>query len=76
MNFTGRLGTHDGINLAGAIDATAPDLRLLAKWLGSDVRGNAGLKNFSLAGAMDLRGAVFNLAKATSLWTAWLRMAT
>ena len=64
VNFTGRLATQDGLNLAGAIDATAPDLRLLAKWLGSDVKGNAGLKNFSLAGAMDSKGAVFNLAKA------------
>jgi AsmA protein len=65
VNFTGRLATHDGLNLAGAIDATAPDLRHLAKWLGSDVTGNAGLKNFSLAGALDSNGAVFNLAKAS-----------
>ena len=64
VNFTGRLATHDGLNLAGAIDATAPDLRHLAKWLGSDVKGNAGLKNFSLAGALDSTGAVFNLSKA------------
>jgi AsmA protein len=65
VNFTGRLATHDGLNLAGAIDATAPDLRHLAKWLDSDVTGNAGLKNFSLAGALDSRGAVFNLTKAS-----------
>ena len=65
VNFTGRLGTHDGLNLAGAIDATAPDLRHLAKWLGSEVTGNAGLKNFSLAGALDSKGAVFNLTKAS-----------
>lgn len=65
VNFTGRLATHDGLNLAGAIDATAPDLRHLAKWLGSDVTGNAGLKNFSLAGALDSKGAVFNLTKAS-----------
>jgi AsmA protein len=65
VNFTGRLATHDGLNLAGAIDATAPDLRHLAKWLGSDVTGNAGLKNFSLAGALDSKGAVFNLNKAS-----------
>jgi AsmA protein len=65
VNFTGRLATHDGLNLAGAIDATTPDLRLLAKWLGSDVTGNAGLKNFSLAGALDSKGAVFNLSKAS-----------
>ena len=65
VNFTGRLAMHEGLNLAGAIDATAPDLRLLAKWLGSDVTGNAGLKNFSLAGALDSKGAVFNLSKAS-----------
>jgi AsmA protein len=65
VNFTGRLATHDGLNLAGAIDAAAPDLRQLAKWLGSDVTGSAGLKNFSLAGALDSKGAVFNLSKAS-----------
>jgi AsmA protein len=65
VNFNGRLGTQDGLNLAGAIDATAPDLRRLVKWLGSDVTGNAGLKNFSLAGALDSKGAVFNLTKAS-----------
>ncbi len=65
VNFTGRLATHDGLNLAGAIDATSPDLRHLAKWLGSAITGNAGLKNFSLAGALDSKGAVFNLAKAS-----------
>jgi len=65
VNFTGRLATHDGLNLAGAIDATSPDLRHLAKWLGSAITGNAGLKNFSLAGALDSKGAVFNLVKAS-----------
>lgn len=65
VNFTGRLRTHEGLNLAGAIDATAPDLRHLVKWLGSEITGNAGLKNFSLAGALDSRGAVFNLTKAS-----------
>jgi AsmA protein len=65
VNFTGRLAAHEGLNLAGSIDATAPDLRHLAKWLGSEVTGNAGLKNFSLAGALDSKGAVFSLAKAS-----------
>ncbi len=65
VNFTGRLATQDGLSLAGAIDATAPDLRHLAKWLGADITGNAGLKNFSLAGALDSKGAVFNLTKAS-----------
>ena len=65
VNFTGRLATPDGLNLAGAIDATSPDLRQLAKWLGSEIKGNAGLKNFSLAGALDSKGAVFNLSKAS-----------
>ena len=63
VNFTGRLATREGINLAGAIDATSPDLRQLAKWLGSEIAGSTGLKNFSLAGALDSKGAVFNLSK-------------
>ena len=65
VNFTGRLATQEGLNLAGAIDATSPDLRQLSKWLGSEITGNTGLKNFSLAGALDSKGAVFNLAKAS-----------
>ena len=65
VNFTGRLSTRDGIGLAGAIDATAPDLRQLSKWLGSEIGGNAGLKNFSLAGALDSKNAAFNLTKAS-----------
>jgi AsmA protein len=64
-NFTGRLATPEGLSLAGAIDATSPDLRQLSKWLGSEIVGNAGLKNFSLAGALDSRRAVFSLTKAS-----------
>jgi AsmA protein len=64
-NFTGRLATPEGLSLAGAIDATSPDLRQLSKWLGSEIVGNAGLKNFSLAGALDSRRAVFSLSKAS-----------
>ena len=64
VNFTGRLATGQGLSLAGAIDATSPDLRQLAKWLGSEIKGNAGLKNFSLAGALDSKGVVFTLSKA------------
>ena len=65
VNFTGRLATAEKLSLAGAIDATSPDLRLLAKWMGSEIRGKTGLKNFSLAGALDSKGVVFNLAKAS-----------
>ena len=65
VNFTGRLSTAEKLNLAGAIDATSSDLRLLAKWLGSEIYGSTGLKNFSLAGALDSKGVVFNLAKAS-----------
>jgi AsmA protein len=64
-NFTGRLATPEGLSLAGAIDATSPDLRQFSKWLGSEIVGNAGLKNFSLAGALDSKRAVFNLANAS-----------
>ncbi|HLA03358.1 MAG TPA: AsmA-like C-terminal region-containing protein, partial [Aestuariivirga sp.] len=65
VNFTGRLSTAEKLNLAGAVDATSPDLRLLAKWLGSEIKGSTGLKNFSLAGALDSKGVVFSLAKAS-----------
>lgn len=65
VNFTGRLSTTEKLNLAGAIDATSPDLRQLAKWLGSEIKGSSGLKNFSLAGALDSKGVVFNLTKAS-----------
>ena len=65
VNFTGRLATAEKLNLAGAIDATSPDLRLLAKWLGSEISGTTGLKNFSLAGALDSKGVEFNLSKAS-----------
>ena len=65
VNFTGRLATVEKLNLAGAIDATSPDLRLLAKWLGSEISGTTGLKNFSLAGALDSKGVEFNLSKAS-----------
>lgn len=65
VNFTGRLATAEKLGLAGAIDATSPDLRLLAKWMGSEIKGSTGLKNFSLAGALDSKGVVFNLAKAS-----------
>ena len=65
VNFTGRLATREGITLAGAIDASSPDLRQLAKWLGPEIAGNTGLKNFSLAGALDSKRAVFNLTKAS-----------
>ena len=54
-----------GSTLRAQLTPRAPDLRHLAKWLGSDITGNAGLKNFSLAGALDSKGAVFNLAKAS-----------
>ena len=65
VNFTGRLATTEKLNLAGAIDATSPDLRLLAKWLSSEIKGGTGLKNFSLAGAVDAKGVIFNLSKAS-----------
>jgi AsmA protein len=64
-NFTGRLATPEGLSLAGAVDATSPDLRQLSKWLGSEIEGNSGLKNFSLAGALESKRAVFNLTKAS-----------
>ncbi|MGB9141437.1 MAG: AsmA family protein [Aestuariivirga sp.] len=64
VNFTGRMTTHGGLGLAGAIDSTSPDIHALSKWLGSEIGGTVGLKNFSLSGDLNSTGAVFNLAKA------------
>jgi AsmA protein len=65
LNFDGRVGTRDALNLAGTMEATAPDLRALSKWLGSEIGGKAGLKNFSLAAGVDSLASVINLRKAT-----------
>jgi AsmA protein len=64
LNFSGRLGTHNSLALVGTVDASSPDLRALAKWLGNTMGGDAGLKKFSLTSAVDSSGSVFNLSKA------------
>ncbi len=65
LNFDGRLGTRNSLNLVGTLSAASPDLRLLSKWLGNEIGGKAGLKNFTLAGALDLLGPAARLSKAT-----------
>ncbi len=57
-----RLG--DGLNLAGNLDVTAPDLRKLAQWAGVQIDGNAGLKQFSAKAGIDLAGQTLKLNKA------------
>lgn len=57
-----RLG--DGLNLAGNIDVTAPDLRKLAQWSGVQIGGKAGLKQFSAKAGIDLAGQTVKLNKA------------
>ena len=77
VNFTGRLATHDGLNLAGAIDATAPDLRHLAKWLGSDDHGKCRPQEFFAGRRPGFKGRGFQSEPRRALpWTAWLRLAT
>lgn len=56
---------EDGLNLAGNIDVTAPDLRKLAQWGGVRIDGTAGLKQFSATAAIDLAGQTVKLTRAT-----------
>ncbi len=65
VNFSGRLGTRIGPNLAGSLVASAPSLRRLAKWLGTEIGGHAGLRDFALSGAMDLAADALKLTKAS-----------
>ncbi len=55
----------DGLNLAGNLDVTSPDLRKLAKWAGAEIGGKAGLKQFSAKAGVDLSGQTVKLNKAT-----------
>ena len=55
----------DGLNLAGNLDVTSPDLRKLAKWAGAEIGGQAGLKQFSAKAGVDLSGQTVKLNKAT-----------
>lgn len=64
VSFSGRLGTRLGLTLAGSLAVNAPDLRSLAKWIGTEIDGQAGLKNFELFGALDSSGAALKLTKA------------
>jgi len=64
LNFDGRLGTRKSLNLVGTLEATSPDVRLFAKWLGSDIGGKAGLKEFTLSSALDSSGVDITLSKA------------
>ncbi len=65
LNFSGRLGTRKALALVGTVDASSPDLRVLAKWLGNAMGGVTGLKNFKLNSAVDSSGTVFNLTKTS-----------
>ncbi len=55
----------DGLNLAGNLDVSSPDLRKLAQWAGSEIGGRAGLKQFSARAGVDLGGQTVKLNKAT-----------
>lgn len=55
----------DGLNLAGNIDVSSPDLRKLAQWAGTEIGGQAGLKQFSAKAGVDLSGQTVKLNKAT-----------
>ncbi|MEO1161927.1 MAG: AsmA family protein, partial [Pseudomonadota bacterium] len=55
----------DGLNLAGKLEVSSPDLRKLARWAGTDIGGQAGLKQFSARAGVDLSGQTVKLNKAT-----------
>lgn len=55
----------DGLNLAGNLDVSSPDLRKLAQWAGTEIGGQAGLKQFSARAGVDLGGQTVKLNKAT-----------
>ncbi len=55
----------DGLNLAGNLDVSSPDLRKLAQWAGVQIAGDAGLKQFSARAGIDLAGQTLKLNKAT-----------
>ena len=55
----------DGLNLAGNLDVSSPDLRKLAKWAGAEIGGQAGLKQFSARAGVDISGQTIKLNKAT-----------
>ena len=55
----------DGLNLAGNLDVSSPDLRKLAQWAGVQITGEAGLKQFSARAGIDLAGQTLKLNKAT-----------
>ncbi len=55
----------NGLNLAGNLDVSSPDLRKLAKWAGAEIGGQAGLKQFSARAGVDLSGQTVKLNKAT-----------
>jgi AsmA protein len=63
--FSGLARLDNGLNLAGTIDTSSPDLRTLAKWAGFEVSGNNGLKHFSTKAGLDLTGTVIRLKEAT-----------
>lgn len=58
-----RLG--DGLNLAGTVEVSSPDLRKLAQWADFQITGEAGLKQFSATAGIDLVGQTLKLNKAT-----------
>lgn len=54
----------DGLNLAGNLDVSSPDLRKLAEWAGTEIGGQAGLKQFSAKSGVDISGQTIKLNKA------------
>jgi uncharacterized protein involved in outer membrane biogenesis len=63
--FTGRLATNGKLNLAGQADVGSTDLPRLLKWLGMPLKGFDQAKTFSLSGALDANGSVFQLKNAS-----------
>lgn len=59
--FNGRLATADGLNLAGTVTVSGPDLRQALRWAGGSPGGTLGLKAFTLTGGLDATGRAFGV---------------
>ncbi|MGH6907901.1 MAG: AsmA family protein, partial [Aestuariivirga sp.] len=63
-SFNGRLGTGQGLGLAGTVNLSGPDLRQALRWAGGAPGGTMGLKDFSLSGGLDAKARAFGVHQA------------
>jgi AsmA protein len=64
FSFSGRIATHDNLNLAGQATLESTETQRLFAWLGAKLKGFEALKKLSLEGALDSQGPVFLVKQA------------